>query len=76
MTTRLRITGMTSVHAARAITTALTMVDGITRVDLTLGGATVEHDGRATPEALRTAIALAGCEVAELVEEPRRLPTV
>jgi hypothetical protein len=36
----------------------------------------VEHDGRATPEQLAAAVALAGCEVTEWYEERRRLPTL
>ena len=67
--TRLAIGGMTSVHAVRAIETALTAVPGITRLDVTLGRAAIEHDGRATPDALREAVALAGYEVRELREE-------
>ena len=65
---------MTSVHAVRAVSTALTAVEGITRADVTMGTATVEHDGRATPEALTAAVALAGYEVTEYREERRRLP--
>ncbi len=74
--TRLTIAGMTSVHAVRAIETALTPVAGIARLDVSLGRATIEHDGRATPDALRDAIALAGYEVCELTEERGGLPIV
>ena len=74
--TTLTIGGMTSVHAVRAIETALTPVAGITRLDVALGRATIQHDGRATPEALREAIALAGYEVREVREERGRLPVV
>lgn len=74
--TRLRIAGMMSVHAVRAVQTAFTMVEGISAAEVTLGTAVVEHDGRATAEALRAAIAAAGCEVIEVVEERRRLRVV
>ena len=67
---------MTSVHAVRAVVTALTPVPGITALDVTLGGATVDHDGRATADALRAAIAAAGYEVTAAAEERRQLPTV
>ena len=60
-------------HCVTAVFTALTAVDGITRADVTIGAAEIEHDGRATPEALRAAIAVAGYEVTEVVEERRRL---
>ena len=73
MVTTLRIGGMLSVHAVRAVFTALAGVEGIARADVELGRAVVEHDGRATPERLREAVALAGCEVLEVREERRRL---
>ncbi len=76
MITRLRIAGMTSVHAVRAVSTGLSAVEGITALDVRLGTATIEHDGRATRSMLREAIALAGYEVTECVEEARRLPVV
>lgn len=66
------IRGMIAVHSVRAVFTALAGVEGIASADVELGRATVEHDGRATPERLREAIALAGYEVAEVVEERRR----
>ena len=72
--TTLTIGGMTSVHAVRAIETALTPVAGITRLEVALGRARIEHDGRATPDALREAVTLAGYEVRELREEREGLP--
>ena len=74
MRTRLRILGMSTPHCIRAVFTALTPVEGILSADVVLGSVEVEHDGRATGEALREAIAVAGYEVAEVVEERRRLP--
>ena len=62
-----------SVHAVRAIYTALQGVEGIVHADVSRRGATIQHDGRATAERLREAIAIAGYEVAEIVEEKRRL---
>lgn len=73
MRTRLRIQGMSTPHCIRAVFTALTPVEGIISADVVLGAVDVEHDGRATVEALRAAIAVAGYEVAEAVEERRRL---
>ena len=73
--TTVRIAGMRSVHCVRAVFTALAGVEGITRADVTMGRAVVEHDGRATPERLRAAVALCGYEVEESTEErPRSLP--
>jgi copper chaperone CopZ len=62
-----------SIHAVRAIYTALQGVEGIVRAEVSRGGATIEHDGRATVDRLREAIASAGYEVVEIVEEKRRL---
>ena len=72
MRTTLRLE-LPSVHAVRAIYTALQAVDGIARVEVTRMGAVLEHDGRATSEQLREAIAAAGYEVLDVVEEKRRL---
>ncbi|MGH7718968.1 MAG: heavy-metal-associated domain-containing protein [Gemmatimonadaceae bacterium] len=73
MITRLTIAGMTSVHSVRAIYTALTAVPGISRADVRLGTAEIDHDGRATCEALTEAIAVAGYEVEACEEDRKRL---
>jgi copper chaperone CopZ len=65
---------MSSPHCIRAVFTALTPVEGILSADVTLGSVVVEHDGRATVEALREAIAVAGYEAVAVTEERRRLP--
>lgn len=74
MITRIHISGMTCQHCVRAVFTALTPVAGISSADVSIGAATIEHDGRVTPELLREAIAVAGYEVADATEERRRLP--
>jgi copper chaperone CopZ len=74
MRTRLRVLGMSSPHCIRAVFTALTPVEGILSADVALGAVEVEHDGRATMEAMREAIAVAGYETILLAEERRRLP--
>lgn len=73
MVTTLRIAGMRAVHARRAVFTALAGVEGIVAADVELGRAVIEHDGRATPGRLREAVATAGFEVEEVVEDRRRL---
>ena len=65
---------MTSVHAARAIYTALAGVDGVVLADVGRGIATVEHDGSVTSAALHAAVELAGFEIIEMREERRVLP--
>jgi copper chaperone CopZ len=69
----LTIPGMTTVHAIRAIETALAMVPGITRYEVGRGSATITHDGRATAGALRDAVRTAGFELADVREDSRRL---
>jgi copper chaperone CopZ len=62
-----------SVHAVRAVYTALQAVEGILQADVSRQRAIVEHDGRATAELLREAIRTAGHEPIEVHEERRRL---
>jgi copper chaperone CopZ len=76
MITRLRIGGMSCQHCIQAVFTALTPVEGIRSAQVTIGVATIEHDGRATIEALREAIAVAGYDVALAEEDRRTLPVV
>jgi copper chaperone CopZ len=64
---------LTSVHAVRAIYTALQGVEGIVQADVSRRGAIIEHDGRATTQRLRDAVRSAGYDVLEIVEEKRRL---
>ena len=59
-----------------AVFTALTPVEGIVAAQVDVGSVTVEHDGRATVDALRAAIAVAGYEAVLAAEERRRLPVV
>ena len=74
MITRLRIAGMSCQRCVQAVFTSLTPVDGIISADVSIGAATIEHDGRATVDALRDAIAVAGYTVSLADEERRRLP--
>lgn len=65
---------MSCQRCVQAVFTALTPVPGIRSADVTIGGAVIEHDGRATIEALREAIGVSGYEVGVAEEERRRLP--
>ena len=67
---------MRSQHCVNAVFTALTPVEGIVAAEVDVGSVTVEHDGRATVDALRAAIAVAGYEAVLAAEERRRLPVV
>jgi copper chaperone CopZ len=74
-TAHLTIAGMTAVHAVRAVYTAFAGVPGIVRADVSLGRASVTHDGTVTRAALEEAVAVAGFAVTDYREE-RSLPTL
>jgi copper chaperone len=76
MITRLRIDGMSCQRCVQAVFTALTPVQGIISATVSIGAAEIEHDGRATAEALRDAIAVAGYEASPTVEARRALPVL
>lgn len=65
---------MSCQRCVQAVFTALTPVEGIASAQVAIGSATIEHDGRATVEALRAAIAVSGYEVTVADEDRRRLP--
>ncbi len=71
----LTIADMAAVHAVRAVYTAFAGVPGVTRAEVVMGGATVEHDGTVSRAMLADAVALAGCTLVDLREE-RALPTL
>jgi copper chaperone len=74
MITHVRITGMTCQHCVRAVFTALAGVEGIRLADVRIGSVDVEHDGRVTPEQIRTAVELAGYSVTATETNRRALP--
>ncbi|MDQ4079387.1 MAG: hypothetical protein M3125_01395 [Gemmatimonadota bacterium] len=73
MRTTLRL-NLPSIHAIRAVETALQAVEGIVHAEVSRAGVTIDHDGRATATRLREAMVAAGFEVEGIVEEARRLP--
>ena len=74
MITRARVDGMSCQHCVRAVFTALTAVEGITRADVSIGAIEVEHDGRVTIDQLREAVAVAGYTVRDGETNRRALP--
>lgn len=74
MVTTLRISGMSCAHCTRAVFTALAGVPGITRADVKVGSAEIEHDGTVTLDALKQAIETAGYSVVDSTENRRVLP--
>lgn len=67
---------MSCQRCVQAVYTSLTPVAGIRSADVTIGAVTIEHDGRATVDALRAAIAVAGYDLVAADEDRRRLPIV
>lgn len=76
MTTTANIQGMTCAHCVRAVFTALSGVKGISRADVSIGRAIIEHDGTVTPEAISEAISIAGYQVTDFNHDRRTLPLV
>jgi copper chaperone CopZ len=74
MITTVTVDGMTCQHCVRAVFTALAAVPGIQRADVSIGAASVEHDGTVTVERLREAIAVAGYAVRDGTTNRRALP--
>jgi copper chaperone CopZ len=75
-TSILHITGMRSVHCARAVHTALAGVSGAWSAEVTIGRAEVEHDDRATPAAMAAAVAAVGYAVERVEPRGRALPVL
>lgn len=48
----------------------------MSRADVSIGKAVIEHDGTVSPEALREAISIAGYDVADFRDDRRTLPVV
>lgn len=76
MITRIRIAGMSCAHCVRAVFTSLAGVEGVTRAEVSIGEASVEHGGSVTVDALREAIAVAGYEVVHGETNRRALPLI
>ena len=60
----------------RAVFTSLSGVEGISRADVSIGRAVIEHDGSVSAEAVREAISIAGYEVVDVRDDRRTLPVV
>jgi hypothetical protein len=69
MRLRLVVEGMLSVHARRALFTALGGVRGVQRADVEMGSAVIEADASIREEELRAAAADVGLTVASITRE-------
>ena len=67
---------MSCAHCVRAVFTALGGVEGVSRADVSIGQAVIEHDGSVTHDAITEAISIAGYDVADFREDRRALPVV
>jgi len=76
MVSTVAISGMSCAHCTRAVFTSLSGVAGISRADVSIGKAVIEHDGTVSAEAIRQAISIAGYEVADVRDDRRSLPVV
>ena len=76
VTTTATINGMTCAHCVRAVFTALGGVKGVSRADVSIGKAIIEHDGSVSNDAVREAISIAGYDVADFRDDRRTLPVV
>ncbi|HYN81339.1 MAG TPA: heavy metal-associated domain-containing protein [Gemmatimonadaceae bacterium] len=76
MITTASIAGMTCAHCVRAVFTALGGVQGVSRADVSIGRAVVDHDGTASHESIAEAISIAGYEVVSFSDDRRALPVV
>ena len=66
---RLAITGMTSVHAKRALFTALAGVPGVRSAEVEMGAALLDCDGVVDQQALRAAITELGLTLTTITRE-------
>jgi copper chaperone CopZ len=76
MVSTVTISGMSCAHCTRAVFTSLSGVEGISRADVSIGKAVIEHDGSVSAEAIREAISIAGYEVVDVRDDRRTLPVV
>ena len=69
-----QIDGLLSVHAVRAVWTALGAVPGILGAEVTMQGAVLETDGSLDQQLLAEALAMAGVQLRSLQIEKGALP--
>ena len=60
---------MTCAHCVRAVFTALGGVEGVSRADVSIGKAVIDHDGSVGNDAIREAISIAGYDVADFRDD-------
>jgi len=76
MVSTVTISGMSCAHCVRTVFTSLSGVEGISRADVSIGKAVIEHDGTVSAEPVREAVSIAGYEVVDVRDDRRVLPVV
>lgn len=71
---RVQIDGLLSVHAVRAVWTALAAVPGVRHAEVSMRGAILETDGPIDDDRLAECLALAGVQLAGVTVEKGSLP--
>lgn len=69
-----QIDGLLSVHAVRAVWTALTAVPGVLHAEVTMLGAVLETEGPVDREVLADSLSLAGVQLRDMTVEKGHLP--
>jgi hypothetical protein len=69
-----QIDGLLSVHAVRAVWTALTGVPGVLQAEVTMRGVVLETDGPIDRGLLADSLALAGVQLLDMTVEKGHLP--
>jgi copper chaperone CopZ len=69
MRLRVAIEGMLSVHAKRAVFTALAGIDGVHRAEVEVGSALVDADASVAEDVIRAAIDELGLRVTSITKE-------
>ena len=71
-----QIEGLLSVHAVRAVWTALAVVPGVVHADVSMKGAVLDTEGPVVLRLLEDALALAGVRVLGTTVEKGSLPVL
>lgn len=69
-----QIDGLLSVHAARAVWTALTAVPGVLRAEVTMRGAVLDTEAPLDRQLLADCLELAGVQLVGMTVEKGHLP--
>jgi len=69
-----QIDGLLSVHAVRAVWTALSAVPGVVQAEVTLRGAVLDTEGPLDRQVLADSLALAGVQLVDMTVEKGHLP--